>query len=204
MRTVLVASLALSTAVADAQVGGPPGLTPPSERHAARKTTTTAMWLTLGTTAAGAGLFFLGESLYQTPGCYNSCYPQQAVAVVGGAAFFVGPSLGHVYAGHTWNAGLGLRLGGIAAFGLGWLAMAPCFAHPANAGDQSQSCQVGGIAVTGGAIATLVGTVYEIASTPDAVHAYNREHGFDATLSVAPVRTRDGGVVPTVGLAVRF
>ena len=62
---------------------------------------------------------------------------------------------------------------------------------------------LGGIAATGGPIAVVVGTIDEIATTPDAVHAYNDAHAASATFGLAPIRTHDG-VVPGVVLAGRF
>jgi hypothetical protein len=205
MRAAVLAVL-LASSIAHAQ---PPGLTDPTvDQPLKLKKKSTAMWLTLGTMAAGAGLFAAGEALYQQPGCYNSCLPQQGLAIVGGAALLVGPSVGHIYAGHTWNAGLGIRLGGMTTFALGWLALAPCFVHPAavqtpvdpqNNGSSS-TCAIGGAAVALGAIATVAGTVTEVATTPSAVEDYNRAH---AALTVAPIQTQNG-IAPGVALAGRF
>ncbi len=201
MRALLLAVTLASTSVASAQ---PPGLTEPTAPPAAHKQTRTAMWLTLGTMAAGAGLFALGEAMYQQPGCYNSCVPQQGIAVVGGAALLVGPSIGHIYAGHTWNTGLAIRASGIATFGLGMLAASRCFGYPgigAPSASEQRACNTGSMAAVLGAVATAVGTVTEVATTPSAVDDYNRAH---ASLTLAPIRAQDGSIAPGLAFAGQF
>ena len=161
------------------------------------------MWLTLGTMAAGASLFAAGEALYQQPGCYNSCLPQQGLAIVGGTALLVGPSVGHIYAGHTWNTGLAMRASGMVTFGIGWIAMTRCWDYPVSFPPSAQeraSCNRGSIAVGLGAVATVAGTIIEVATTPSAVDDYNRAH---ASLTVAPIQTQNG-IAPGVALAGRF
>ena len=71
--------------------------------------------MSLGFTAGGLGLAVLADR-EQIP----------ALATVGTILFVVGPSTGHTYAGHTWNPGLGARLGGTGMAFLGALLIVPC------------------------------------------------------------------------------
>ncbi len=192
MRALLVA--AMSSSVAHAE---PPGLTVPTARPVEHKSKSVAMWFTLGTMTAGTALLALDVPLAQHSTCTDSCALLEVIAVTGGAALLVGPSIGHLYAGHLWNAGLGIRLGGMVSLGIGWLVLMPCMQPNGPSGG---TCAMGGTLATLGALATVAGTVTEVATTPSAVDDYNRAH---ATLTLAPIRTQDG-IAPGLALAGRF
>jgi hypothetical protein len=185
----LVLAVILVSSIAHAQ---PPGLTEPTAPQFAPKKKSTAMWLTLGTMAAGAGLLAVGEAQQQS-----------GVAILGGAALLVGPSIGHIYADHTWNTGLAVRASGVATFGVGMLAASRCWAYPdisPPSASEQRTCNIGSAAAMVGAIAAVVGTITEVATTPSAVEDYNRAH---ASFTVAPIQTQNG-IAPGVALAGRF
>ena len=196
MRALVVLMLVCGVAHAE-----PPGLTPPVpvEVQAPPKSVATAMWLSLGTTLGGLVLSAIGSSMQGSASCGNGCEPGSALSLVGDVAFLVGPSLGHAYAGHTWNTGLAMRVGGLVSFGLGMIVVLPCAVG--GTGD-SGSCTAGVVAATGGAVALLAGTVVEIATVPGAVHDYNRAHAAPV-VTFAPVAT-PRGLAPGVAIAGRF
>ena len=167
------------------QVGGPPSLTPVRVAAPARvpvgspKSADAALGLSLGVTAGGLGLMIAG-------GKWN----EAALSTTGTILFVVGPTTGHIYAGHTLNGGLAARaIGSLAAIaGLG-------FVLSCIDGCSNNNGDVGGVLLIGGGLLYVGGGLYEIATAPEAANRYNREHGFEAT------------VVPTgngIALAGRF
>lgn len=155
------------------QLGGPPSVTPPSPIRAAApvrigdsKSPDTALALSLGTTAVGLGLMIEGSKI-----------DNGVLGGLGAVMFFVGPTTGHMYAGDTFNGGLGIRSAGLLSTVLG-LAMAFCF-DGCNQGTQQS---VGGAMFYGGALLYIGGSLYEIGTAPSAAHRYNREHGLDSTV----------------------
>ena len=170
------------------EAGAPPGLTPrsapvappiPAERHAA-KSGTVAFLASAVTTAGGCGLFALGEKTHSS-----------ALYDVGGLLAFLGPTVGHTYSGKTWNGGLAVRLVGLGATVVG-VAM--------FIGGQQD---IGGALFLGGSATYLTGSLYEIATAPEAANEYNRAGGFEPTLTLAAMKTRDGAA-PALALAGRF
>lgn len=167
------------------QLGGPPSLTPirvvaPTPVPVGSpKSPDTALGLSLGVTAGGLGLMIAG-------GKWN----EPAIATTGAILFTVGPTTGHIYAGHTLSGGLAARGIGVLASVVGF-AMAFCLDNCQN--DSSE--QVGEVLFVGGGLLYIGGGLYEIATAPEAAHRYNREHAFEATI----VPTGNG-----VALAGRF
>jgi hypothetical protein len=171
----------------------PPGLTP-ARATADRKNPNTALAISLLTTLGGYGMLFLGESM-ANQGTTGAGW----LAFTGATLTIVGPTLGHTYAGKTWNTGLAVRIVGLGAASAGLLAALTC-----SDGCNDNSNEDAAIVLFfGGAITYVVGTIYEIATARDAAVRYNRQHGLDATLTVAPIATRDG-ITPGMAVVGRF
>lgn len=167
-----------------------------------RLSESTALWWSLGGTIGAYGLVALGGTLES--GNPNSS-TAGLVGTVGGLGMFLAPSFGHWYAGKYWTRGLGLRLGSIAVlFGGLILALAsdPC---PLFGGHDTASCDSGSTpdAI---AIATVIaaggmfvwGTIDDIVDAPRRVRRMNAESQ-GLTLSLAPLRSRDGTGLALVG-----
>src|SRR4051812_33236277 len=168
------------------QMGGPPSLTPviqapppPPPPSGSEKSATTAVLLSLGMTVGGFAVAEVGA---------NNQIP--TLSTVGSIMFMVGPTTGHIYAGHTWNGGLAARLIGVGAGFIGLLLIVPCIE-----GCSDGNGTAGAVFLVGGALTYAGGGIYEIATAGEAAHRYNREHGFEA----AVVPTANG-----VALAGRF
>ena len=169
------------------QIGGPPSMTPasflpPMPREAAaateRKSTGEAFALSGGSTMAGVVLLGIASHWSSAPAGYT-----------GAALVLVGPTLGHIYAGDTWNTGLAVRLGSSATFVLGAGLALRCIDTCSD--SDSTVATVGALLGLFSAITYAGATFYEIGTAPEAAAKYNREHHLDVT------------VVPTgTGLAV--
>lgn len=83
----------------------------------------------------------------------------------------VGPSTGHWYAHDGWNAGMGLRLGGLGGMLLG-LSMIDLLS--VGGGDDDQEDTGAALFVSGLALYG-VGTIYEIVTAPGAAHDFNAD-----------------------------
>jgi hypothetical protein len=192
-RTLLLCAAVVLVAVADHRA-----IAAPDESSASAepqpKDPSTALWLSLGPTLGGLALEVASLSVRDpaTAGGMN---------LVGGIAAFVGPSLGHAYSGRVWNRGLGIRLAGLATalVGVG-LVMSAC---SDGCGHAQGTASAGGGLFIGGGIVYVVGVIDEISGAPDAARRYNREHGFDATLTFAPIVTAHS-TAPGLGLVGRF
>jgi hypothetical protein len=154
------------------------------------KSADAATWWSIGVTAGGVAAL-AGMAASHDKG------QQAALMSMGGLAVLVGPSLGHIYAHDPWTVGLGLR-----ATGFTLAVLTESFAQ--IGGVQGSGCthdchsngpSTGALATAG--VIALVGTLFDLATTPEAVHRYN------ATLVVAPVQARDG-VAPGLALAGQF
>lgn len=163
------------------QIGAPPALTPPAavqEPRTGGKSTNEAFGLSALGTVAGIGFMAIGAHWSSTP-----------AGMVGGGLFLVGPTLGHVYAGDTWNTGLAIRLASGAVVLVGGAFALRCI------GECSQSdhnaAAVGAVFASIGVLTYAGATLYEIGTAPEAAARYNRDHHLDVT------------VVPTgTGLAI--
>jgi hypothetical protein len=156
-----------------------------------------AVGVSLGVTAAGLGLVFVGADAAIRPQAYGSIQSVvEGVAVgVGSAALLVGPSLGRAFYAHSlWSTGLALRLIGV---GVGGAGVAAALAMNSSWGGLF----VGGIfeIVAGGFFIT--GATIEIATTPAAVRRHNATL---LTIAPAPIRGPEGSLAPGLVLAGRF
>ena len=187
------ARVVLDPMIASCHVNAPP---PSSEMPIGSRSPSTALWWSAGTTGAGLALLLAAKVIY--PDFPSHSTPLDVMLVGSIGALVVGPTLGHTYAGKTWNRWLGVRLAGLGVVGVGAvvsLALAASVCHPDGVG-----CLVLGLgasAVLGGGT-YAVGTIGEIATAPSAAHDYNREHHFDAQLTLAPIQSRTG-LAPGVG-----
>lgn len=158
---------------AQLQVGGPPSMTPvrviaPAPAPVGSpKSPDAALGLSLGMTAGGLGLMIAGAK-----------WNEPTISTTGTIVFLVGPTTGHIYAGHTLNGGLAARaigvLAGIAGLGLVLSCIDEC--------GNNDNGDMGGVLLIGGGLLYVGGGLYEIATAPEAAHRYNREHGFEATV----------------------
>jgi hypothetical protein len=123
-----------------------------ADRPRAQKSETTALVLSLGTTAAGVATIALAVDSQD-----------ESQAILGLGMALVGPSLGHLYAGELGHAVLftGLRVGGLA------LAAAALD----QGGRDNETIAAIGISLAGAA------TLYDLIDAPRAVDRYNREGG---------------------------
>jgi hypothetical protein len=154
------------------------------------KNPATAVLLSLGVTAGGIGLILVGDSGSNNGG---------ALATFGAIAMLVGPTVGHTYAGKTWNAGLATRLVGLGATYVGiYMAITDkCAYNSCRSNDNAD------VVLMGGVITFIGGSIYEIATAGSAARDYNREHHLDARLTFAPVRSSTGAA-PGLALVGRF
>ena len=201
--------LAPSMARADAPAPGekPPApilLTPPRSvapmpaSRLAAKTPSTALALSLSPTLVGLSLGIFALVVTDSNTANAGTEPiATGLMIAGAAAFLIGPTLGHVYSGSTWNRGLKIRLAGLGIAALGGIV---------GAGDCHSgaicSNQLGGIAmaVIGGGI-IVAGTAIEVATAPSSARAYNAKRG--VTLGMRPIATHHG-TVPSVFLGGTF
>ncbi|MCA9679968.1 MAG: hypothetical protein H6709_10240 [Kofleriaceae bacterium] len=104
----------------------------------------------------------------------------------GTAALLLGPSAGHWYAGHYLTPGLGLRVGGAAVAVVGVAAgFGACFDQECDRGPYVAAMVLG----TGAYVADVV---WDLATTGDAVDAWNREHGLDVGLAPIVIGSAGG------------
>ncbi len=150
----------------------------------------TAVALSLGVTVAG--VVAVGIGAMKVNG--ESPAVGGVLVGVGIGALLVSPTVGHIYAGHTWNSGLRLRVIGLAIGIPSSLGAATClFARcdPAVA-------VAAALVALGGVATYAVGEIVEIGTIPRAVHRYN------AGLGIAPIATRDGTLAPGLAFSARF
>lgn len=158
----------------------------------------TALLISLGVTAGGYGLVALADAHHSSSGGSNP------LATVGAIAALVGPSLGHTYAGRTWNTGLGVRLVGAGSAVLGAVMVVSDSCFLADGPCQSNgNADLGGVLLVGGGLLYIGGTIYEIATAYSAAEDYNHAHHLDAKLTFAPVRTTTG-TAPGLAFVGRF
>ncbi len=127
------------------------------------KSPSVALALSLGTTAAGYGLFFYGEQI-----------ENDALRTTGSLLGFIGPTTGHFYAEQTWNPGLKYRLLGMGGMLVGLVvAFGAC---PPFGNDCNDAGAVFGVVLAGaGAVTYLGALIYEISSAPAAARKYNQD-----------------------------
>lgn len=154
-----------------------------------------AIGMSLGGTLGSVGLIALGAALPDKAG-------GPAVAVVGALSLLVTPSLGEFYSGQYLTAGMGMRAGGVLAFGVGAAEALSnlCFDFSDDGHDScsDRGTDVFAIAMLGlGATSFIAGTIYDIATAGDAAERYNNKHN----LAFAPtvIQSKSGA---TTGFAL--
>lgn len=107
---------------------------------------------------------------------------------VGALIGLVGPSLGQFYAGEILTPGLGLRAVGLGALGYSGLVLSQC----------DEGCGAAGLPLLAGLGLYVAGAIYDLATTPRAVRAWNAAH-HHVTLAPTVVPT---GAHASLGLGV--
>jgi hypothetical protein len=146
----------------------------------------TAVWLSIGGTAASWGLILAATQLDGSG---------SGVATLAALATMAAPGLGHMYADAFATRGLAVRFGGAGIALLGTILRVLQYAdgRPSDSGD----LLTGGM-VLGGAALFAAGTIDDIVTAPAAVRRYNRRlHG----LAITPILGPDRG---GVALAAHF
>lgn len=191
MRRVVVVVILCASAIASAEPASPIAAQPP------RRDPATALWMSLGTSAAGLALVLVGADVGIRPQAYpHTGWLEAPLAGVGGAALLVGPSLGSFYADRLWNGRLAVRLVGL---GVAALAFAPGLQ-----GNGGTTSPLPVLLLAAGGVLYLAGATYEIATTPRAVDRYNREHGWFATPTLSVSRLRDRTIAQGLAIARQF
>ena len=168
--------------------GLPPSETPvivaPAPPTAAYVDPGRALWLSLG----GTGVALAGVALAVAT-------DNKPLTTLAGLALWVGPTLGHIYAGHTWNTGLAIRLGSAAVAVVGAVMALQCIWECTDSDRQTAEAGTG-LALLGAA-GYVTGLIYEIATAPAAARDANAEHGW----MIAPIAMSHGA---GAGLVAHF
>jgi hypothetical protein len=186
MRAIIVCVVIASTSVGHAQ----PGLTPEEVRP--EKSVATALAWSLGVTAVGVAAS-VDAVVAKDPG------QQSAMFAFGAVGLLVGPSIGRIYAHHTWSGGLVARLVGFTGVVLGESIASACLGGPRGACPATPIKTSPFIDAMAGVV--VLGALFDLATTPEAVDDYNHEH---ASVVVAPIRTPANATVPGLALVGRF
>jgi hypothetical protein len=131
--------------------------------------------------------------------CSVSTHVGTALAIGAAGSLLVGPTLGHIYSGRTWNRGLLYRIAGIPPLALG-AALASTGAG-VGGHDSSSVNVIGAVLAATGGVMCLVGTVIEIRDAPAAARRYNAR--LAPQLAFSPSRG-PGGMTPGVVLTSQF
>ncbi|HEY5925925.1 MAG TPA: hypothetical protein VIV11_29760 [Kofleriaceae bacterium] len=181
MRAAVIVTCLCFASLAHAQPGlTPPSLTPSLEASPPQplrrpKDRGTAILASLGGTVA---------PLLIMMSIGGSTEPEKPIVLFGVAAVLL-PSAGHWYAGKFFTTGMGIRLAGglVATAGIAALA-------GDDDGTVSAAPALLGLAAVG------VGVVWDLATAPSAVDAWNRKH---ATVTAAPMKVGSGYGVGLAG-----
>lgn len=152
------------------------------ERPDKRESVGTA--LAIGGTAAGPVLILIANRIAEKAANDDGA---ELIGVVGGVFVMVGPSLGHWYAGKPVTWGMGLRVGGLAAGGIGLLANYSCIPESTTCGHRPLPIA---LMVAGGA-ALLTGTIWDLLTADDQVRHWNSRHA--VTVAPVPLGNRGAG-----------
>jgi len=155
---------------------------PPTAPQGEELSESTAVWLSLGGTAASWTLLAVASKMDQGPGSNAS-----NIGTIGALGTLLAPSFGHWYAHSYLTRGLGLRVAGVTAtfFGLGVLL-----------GSCEDECSDAGLAAAlllGGASLYVGGTIDDIATAPGKVRRYNER--FQNVALVPMIRSDSGGLM---------
>jgi hypothetical protein len=197
--SVIVWMLAGASAARAQLVAGPP---PPADA----KDPDTARALSLLPTAGGAVALAIAVPLATGRGSTGTTGGAFVLGTLGGLGVTFGPTIGHVYAGRWWSRGLKIRLYGLATAAAGALVAFLGACWDGCRGDTTSHdvlTGAGATAFVAGAVLYVAGSIDEIASASAAARRYNRDHGLDASLTVAPIATRSGAA-PGIGVVGRF
>ena len=188
MRSALIAAwlvLAMAgTAAAQPGMTVPSSLPPPPTRQQGEELSeSTAVWLSLGGTAASWTLVAVASEM---GGSSNA----GRIGTIGALGTLFAPSFGHWYARSFLTRGLGLRVAGVAAtfFGLSIL-LSQCDDECSNAG-------LAAALMLGGAGLYVGGTIDDIAAAPGKVRQYNQRF---QNVVVAPMIRGDGSGLMIAG-----
>lgn len=166
--------------------GAPPAGT---AQHGDEKSPELAVVLSISAMLVGG----MAASVYDPTSGAGS--PGNVVSYAGIALAAVGPTVGHIYADDPWNAGIGIRLAGVCLI----VVSASEVSHGAF-GDEIDINRRGLIELAAGAALYTGGAIYEIATAPSAVRAYNRAHAArTAGWSIAPSLGNGGTGLALVG-----
>ena len=165
-----------------------PGVQPPpsAEPEGWELSESTALWLSLGGTAASWGLIVAATQLTDSG---------TGVATLAALGTVGAPSLGHLYADSFGTRGLGVRLAGA---GVAFLGAILRVLETADGGRASGSGELltGGL-LYGGAALFVAGTIDDIVTAPAAVRRYNRRlHGVTIAPMIGPDRGGVAGAAP--------
>ncbi len=136
-----------------------------------------AIGLSLGTTAAGGLLVYAAIDRLHDNGW------RAATGVLGGLAIAVGPTVGHTYAGRTWNPGLATRLVTVATGFVGGMMVLSCL----EGCSSRATYDIGGAVFIGSAIVYGGATLYEILSAGE-----TRRPVSHSTVTFTPLRGGGG------------
>jgi len=185
MRSAITAALLVAamagTAAAQPGVTSPTAApVPPTQPNGDELSETTALWLSLGGTAAAWTVLLVGVELKHQG--YGSAGAMEAI---GGLGTLLAPSLGHWYAGALGGRGLGLRAAGAGAAYLGLVLVAACE-------DECSTGPAAAVLLLVGAGLYLGGTIDSIATAPGAARRQN--HRFQNVAIVPMIRGDRGGM----------
>jgi hypothetical protein len=166
--TLLAAMLV--AAAAGPALADPPSMTlpsepppPPAPLHP--KSETTAQMYSIGGALLGPLLTMIGSSINDSNDGASG-----VLVLTGGVISILGPTAGHWYAGKTVTAGLGLRLAGLVAAGIGIVMLLDC---DGDTCDESPNAALVLIAAAG---SYLIGTIWDVVTADDSARAWNRRH----------------------------
>ncbi len=148
-----------------------------------------AVGLSLGITAGGGLLLVAGA---------HASSIQGPALTVGLLALAIGPTTGHIYAGHTWSTALGVRIASVGTGLLGAMMVLSCIDR--CQGSAATSADVGAGVFLASAFVYGGATLVEIATAQGTAREYNASH---AAVTIAPLRTRDG-TLPALAITGRF
>jgi len=152
---------------------------PSAEPH--RKSSSTAEWLSTGITLGGLGLMVLAPKIAEASESVG-----WGTLAVGGLAFLVGPTTGHIYAGNTWNTGLKLRIATATLVGAG-----VAYAFNSDGWGREEAGLVGA-ALLVLTIPYLAATAYEVSTAKKSARNYNAR--YQSQVGIAPIVGRDMGL----------
>lgn len=189
MLTKLAAAAAVLT-VATAAHAQAPGESASSD--VGPKNPNTAVWLSLGGTAASAALVVAGSQGQGNGG----------LVTVGLLSSLVTPSLGEWYAGKPLTAGMGIRAASLLVTMVGAAESLKCLDFE----DSETSCHTdssAGLLIAGGLIGYGTGVIYDIATASGTARDYNRRHPA-VRIQPAMMRTPSGNTTMGVGIGGSF